>query len=737
MGWKIRQIRERIKNRGIVMNNSSKVLVNIKNCNNITNCDMEINKNVLNIKYAMNGIGKSSISKAIKLFSEDKSLDDLIPLSKVGIPEVNVNDELTNVLVFDEDFVKNIVFKDDNVIENSFDVFIKTPDYDIRRNQLDERLKTLKVDIGNNLEVLDLLNQLKNINNKLGLNADNSIRRNPFFKSVLKRDNIHNIPHELSHFSSFMQGENNIEWIDWKSKGFNYDDKDICPFCTEKLNDNYEKEKEIFISTYDKKSTKDLIEMLELFTNLKDYIDEEKYEVLLNSIKNERDTAALSLQLSKVIQETVFINKKISEVIEFDSYNIRNEEISELDEKVRSLYIDVSLLDIFKSDKTLDILSIINKKIDEILLEVGSLKEEVGALNGYIFSAARQSKEDINSFLESAGINYEMDITVFNDNEAKTTLKYVCREGNCYDVTDIKKHLSWGEKNAFALVLFMHYSIQQDPDLIILDDPISSFDSNKKYAIINRLFKKNPKRNSFYNKTVMMLTHDFEPVIDFIINHKPTGGFVKAHYLKNCNGQVSETPIVDNADIVSLPNMLAKYSKDESLNIVHRVVFLRKLIELIPHENSQEAYDILSSLIHGKDMPDRKINDNEYKKLVQEEIDIGYEIIDLYISGFNYEDYLENHYTSDALLKAYDEESNNYLKLQIFRVYLELEDMRRKIKDDVVLKFVDNIYHVENDYMYCLDIFKYDIVPEHIINRIDSFMDGEIMANGIKLATNN
>jgi len=211
-----------------------------------------------------------------------------------------------------------------------------------------------------------------------------------------------------------------------------------------------------------------------------------------------------------------------------------------------------------------------------------------------------------------------------------------------------------------------------------------------------------------------MLTHDFEPVIDFIINHKPTGGFVKAHYLKNCNGQVSETPIVDNADIVSLPNMLSKYSKDESLNIVHRVVFLRKLIELMPHENSQEVYDILSSLIHGKDMPDRKINDNEYKKLVQEEIDMGYEFIDLYISGFNYEDYLENHYTSDALLKAYDEESNNYLKLQIFRVYLELEDMRGKIKDDVVLKFVDNIYHVENDYTYCLDIFKYDIVPEHI-----------------------
>ena len=57
------------------------------------------------------------------------------------------------------------------------------------------------------------------------------------------------------------------------------------------------------------------------------------------------------------------------------------------------------------------------------------------------------------------------------------------------NVDNIDKHLSWGEKNAFALVLFMYYAISKKAELIILDDPISSFDSNKKYAIINRLFE--------------------------------------------------------------------------------------------------------------------------------------------------------------------------------------------------------------------------------------------------------
>ena len=43
------------------------------------------------------------------------------------------------------------------------------------------------------------------------------------------------------------------------------------------------------------------------------------------------------------------------------------------------------------------------------------------------------------------------------------------------------QHLSFGEKNAFALVLFMYQSLADKADLIVLDDPISSFDKNKKH----------------------------------------------------------------------------------------------------------------------------------------------------------------------------------------------------------------------------------------------------------------
>ncbi len=59
---------------------------------------------------------------------------------------------------------------------------------------------------------------------------------------------------------------------------------------------------------------------------------------------------------------------------------------------------------------------------------------------------------------------------------------------------------------------------QLDSDLIILDDPISSFDTNKKYAILQRMFKNVGNKNvTFAGKTVLLLTHDFEPITDFIV----------------------------------------------------------------------------------------------------------------------------------------------------------------------------------------------------------------------------
>ncbi|MFW8254034.1 AAA family ATPase, partial [Klebsiella pneumoniae] len=74
------------------------------------------------------------------------------------------------------------------------------------------------------------------------------------------------------------------------------------------------------------------------------------------------------------------------------------------------------------------------------------------------------------------------------------------------------------------------------PGLIILDDPISSFDKNKKFAILEMLFRREPS-DCLKSKTVLMLTHDVEPIIDTIrAVRQQFNNQVSAAYLRYSRG---------------------------------------------------------------------------------------------------------------------------------------------------------------------------------------------------------
>ena len=117
----------------------------ISNCNNIESADINIEENMLNIKYAMNGTGKSTIGKAI----EGSNIASLVPFGTNNQPNIK-GDKPIKAVLFNEDFINNIVFNGSSVIENSFEVFIKSDKYDEKRENIDKTLKNLKIDIFEN-----------------------------------------------------------------------------------------------------------------------------------------------------------------------------------------------------------------------------------------------------------------------------------------------------------------------------------------------------------------------------------------------------------------------------------------------------------------------------------------------------------------------------------------------------------------------------------------------------------
>ena len=78
------------------------------------NGNISIKENILNIKYANNGTGKSTIAKAMILVSQGKSLNSLKPFSlkhdKMIQPEV-LNLPFVNIMAFNDDYMKQYIFQ--------------------------------------------------------------------------------------------------------------------------------------------------------------------------------------------------------------------------------------------------------------------------------------------------------------------------------------------------------------------------------------------------------------------------------------------------------------------------------------------------------------------------------------------------------------------------------------------------------------------------------------------------
>ena len=120
--------------------------ITIESCNSIDLADISLQKGRLNIKYGPNGIGKSTIAKAmVSQIRQDGTLDALIPFKRRGKdtqnkPKVNGASLLKSALVFDEDYVNQFVFKQDEVVKNSFDIFIKTKEYLTSMQEIEQLL---------------------------------------------------------------------------------------------------------------------------------------------------------------------------------------------------------------------------------------------------------------------------------------------------------------------------------------------------------------------------------------------------------------------------------------------------------------------------------------------------------------------------------------------------------------------------------------------------------------------
>ncbi len=685
--------------------------VRITNCNSIDQAVISLRPGSLNIKYGPNGIGKSTVARAITLQATDPaSLAELTPFklratANSPAPRVDGAETITSVLTFDDAYVQQFVFQRDEVLKNSFEIFINTDEYRAGIEQIEALFEALMHTFIEQEEFNEALSSFSELREAFNLTKGGAVAKNSRgYKALTVAGKLNSIPEDLQGFSHFLHSASPADWITWQSKGKTFLDlSENCPFCSAA---NVNKTVAARVSEeYESSAVKNMSALRAGVDRLGRYFEPgvlTQLETLLGTItelspEQENFIATLSGEIETFLQKLVTVRN-------LSFYALRDEE--NVEQVLGNLKVDLAYLLTLKSEPTTSVVTLINEKLDEVAARINEVKRQIGEQKTRVARLIKANQDAINEFLRSGGYRYAVRIEA-QGLSYRMLLEHQDAPGH---LESASKHLSYGEKNAFALVLFMHQVQHDKPALVVLDDPVSSFDKTKKFAILHQLFH---GKNSLRGFTSLLLTHDIEPAID-IVRTGTSSQFDAAkpvvHFLNSKSGVVMEKPI-EASDITTFSEVCSANIAAETDPII-KCIYLRRLFET--HGSTGLGYEVLSNLLHGRDTPIKLLGGGHQIDLTTEEIGAATDVIREHIPDFDYAALLADLKNPGSLKSKFESTDVGYEKVQIFRVMSTLTPEGLQ-GDDVFRKFVNETYHIENEYVMQLNPREFDAVPEFII----------------------
>ncbi|MFA6200152.1 MAG: hypothetical protein WC679_07115 [Bacteroidales bacterium] len=691
----------------------------IKNCNNIDEGTIQIINSKLNIKFGINGTGKSTISKAIKYGVESpEKLNELMPfkLRNNGTelkPEVIKSEEIESVFIFNEEYLDQFLYKQDELISNSFEIFIKTPNYIESISKIDEILIDVKKIFSENEELELIINDFDKLSNSFKTTQSGLSKTSSIYKGLEGGNKQEHIPEHLEGYRSFIKNKNCTSWLDWQIKGEQFlDISDDCPYCTARTTDKKETIKSV-AKNYDRTVIKNFNIIIDAIQDLGDYFSNEAKSTLDTITKKQSGLENSEINYIVVIKQQIDdLLTKLKSLRDISPKSFQDDEKAE--EKLKNLLINIELFDRFNSIKTKGIIDSLNNSLDAVLQQIGRLQGEINKQKQQTKQIIEKYQESINNFLVNAGYKYNVEINNTQTNDYKLLLRHIdCPE----TISGGNQHLSYGEKNAFALVLFMYEALSKNPDLIILDDPISSFDKNKKYAIMHMLFR---GEKCLKGKTVLMLTHDLDPIIDTVKVLQEFYNLTCAKFLYTKKGKLIEKDI--KRDNILTFAQICKNVVYSDMDDIIKLIYLRRNYELL--DDFGDEYQVLSNLFHKRKRGEVKDfrQDSSSDSMNLENFDKGVSMIKKNIESFDYDTILLKICDNEHVKNIYKSTDNSYVKLHLFRILYA--DSLLTI-GSVLRKFINETYHIENELISQLDPAEFDLIPDFIIDECDKYVLGE------------
>ena len=487
------------------------------------------------------------------------------------------------------------------------------------------------------------------------VNADElyTIEKNNIFQEVIKGS-------DETTVSELINKLNNSDWV---KQGLNYLEKsdNRCPFCQQKLNESITHLAEYFNKEYEEKCN-NLVELQSQYNEVSDKLLD-KVANISNSYFN--DDFDMKLYYEKLESLTNINKKNIELKINAPSnvlkLNFTEEIVSKINEKIINLNMNIrennKKLSNINDEKNKFVEDLWNYIVSQLETEISVFKVKTENCDKALNPMKTKLNENNRKILEEKNIIKENEKKITGITESLIEINKILKsfgfdgfklsEGNIQgtykivrpDGTDVGKTLSEGEYRFISFLYFYHLisgsnessGITRDK-ILVIDDPISSLDSNSLF-IVSTLVKKLisecfESENGI--KQIFILTHNVYFYKEIVYrgsrdNKKETK---EKYFVLSKKNEVSSIKEYEKNPIETTYQLLWEELKDENINKNTCCNTMRRILEYYFNIIGSKDYEKAIDSFEGTDKIVCKsliscINDNSH--YINEEFNIVFD----------------------------------------------------------------------------------------------------------------
>lgn len=652
----------------------------IQNFKNILSGEINLDEKKLNVVFGVSGVGKSSIAESLNPANYEGNRSYL---SLAGDPKSFIDGVVpaaTDVITFSPS--KRILIREAAEAEDGYDLLVD------ERETLENAEKDLAVLLDGFLakknEWDQAINSLRSLNKELK-NKVIGKEKNQLQKASLIRQFLEACENGGKSTRVVKEIETiGAEKAHWINDGFgfikvdNTKNKQYCPYCEKQMGETLRRRAKRF----------------HLF----------EVDAVVNVGVKPTVVAEFGNPTSMASERSDVLHKAIGLVQLVDEYD----DLCSLFEQIKAGSLSISSR-LFRRDYPH-----LYERYPEIKAAMGTISEQYVAVKVAQAKAKRSAanaiKRKLNficKWLERFGIPYKVEYETSNH---KIIGARIVHKRNVDEAMDDSDRLSEGEKTIVAFILFaLKASMAADAKLVVLDDPISNFNNERKQDLLALI------QSQLSNRTIMLLTYDqafvkialgqqhFETSAQFISNE---GGYLKSK-------PITKSDFLHIADAASLACVHCKES-----SYLRKIANLRYFYELKQHDGKtrpvgeiapKHVYGYLSLLLHGL-------------RLSKEEFECQYHAI--FSTGKISEDgiLLQIEHDTQLALPHADYHSLHEGGFEDFEFWLEKAIVLREAASTTLKATLDNLVHLNSILAICLNPFEYATCSDYVSEELKRVM---------------